>query len=300
MILRTSKTFRWLALPAVLASVAVAGCGDDEETAQEGTAEDTATQEDTAAQEGAQQIEIEATEEASGARPLEVPESAEAGLAEITLTNSGQAPHDAQLIRVEGDRGGEEVLKALVGSFRGDGLPPWFLAGGGVGTTPPGESRSVTQVLEPGTYYAVDTETQGQPAVPPAIEVTGEAGEEELSQADATITASEYAFETQGLAADGGEITFENVGEQPHHVIAAPLNEGATIEDVERFAQDESGPPPIDFERQTSSAVIEGGDTQVIDMQLESGNYALICFITDREGGPPHALQGMIAEAQVE
>ena len=37
-----------------------------------------------------------------------------------------------------------------------------------------------------------------------------------------------------------------------------------------------------------------------VDLELKKGNYALTCFISDREGGPPHALKGMVAETTVE
>jgi hypothetical protein len=277
-----------LSVAALAAAALVAGCGgDDEEPTGEGASEP-------------QQIEIGVSEQ-GGQATLEAPETAEPGLAEITLDNSGQGPHDAQLIRTEGEHSGEETAEAVLGAQRGEPLPEWLFAGGGVGTTPPGETQSVTQTLEPGTYYAFDTEGQGPPADPPAIEVTGEAADESVSaDAPATITASEYAFETEGLSADSPEVTFENAGGQPHHVVAAPLEEGATIEDVEAFAQEESGPPPVNLEQTISTAVVEGGDTQVVDLPFEQGNYALLCFITDRQGGPPHVAQGMIAEAEVE
>lgn len=278
-----------LSVAAVAAAVAAAGCGgDDEEAAEEPAAQEP------------QQISIGVSEQGDQAT-LEAPGSVEAGLAEITLENSGEGPHDAQLIRTEGDHSAEETVEAVLGAQRGEPLPEWLFAGGGVGTTPPGETRSATQTLEPGTYYVLDTEGRGQPSDPPAMEVTGEAADASVpADAPATVTASEYAFETQGLSPDAAEVTFENAGEQPHHIVAAPLEQGATIEDVEAFAREESGPPPVDLERTISTAVVEGGDTQVVDLEFEQGNYALLCFISDREGGPPHVAQGMIAEAEVE
>jgi len=61
-----------------------------------------------------------------------------------------------------------------------------------------------------------------------------------------------------------------------------------------------SGPPPIDFENGFTTAVIDGGIEQVTDLELKKGKYAMICFIQDRKGGPPHVMQGMIAEANVQ
>lgn len=284
---RAAAPARVLVALAAASTLAVAACGDDEEDGGDDGSAAAPAQVDIAvpAEEGA---------------PLEVPPSVEAGVAEITLDNSGQKPAEAQLIRVEGDHSPEEVTQALGEVSEGGPAPDWFFAGGGVGTTPPGETRTATQIMEPGTYYAFNLESGGRPTPPDPIEVTGDPAGAELPTAAGTVTASEYTFETEGLTAGSGEITFENSGEQPHHIIAAPLEKGATIEDAEQFFRTDQGPPPVDFSREVSTAVVEGGDTQVVDVQLDSGEYALICFISDREGGPPHAAKGMLVAAQVE
>ncbi len=273
-----------------LTVLAAAGCGGGESEPEEASAEP-------------QILSIRVTEQ-GGTSSLEVPKTAVPGLVELTFENAGSEPHSAELIRVEGVHSAAEVVEALGAAQEGAAVPEWFFAGGGVGTTPPGESRTVTQSFEPGTYHIFDTEAEGPTATdaePPTIAVTGEAAAEaELPDPPATITASEYAFESEGLTPGASPVAFENAGEQPHHIVAAPLREGATVEDLEAFVEDESGPPPVDFERGFSTAVVEGGDTQVVDLSFEPTNYALICFISDREGGPPHAQLGMVAEAVVE
>jgi hypothetical protein len=45
--------------------------------------------------------------------------------------------------------------------------------------------------------------------------------------------------------------------------------------------------------------VIEGGETQLVELDLEPGSYAMMCFISDRQGGPPHAVKGMVDELVV-
>ena len=99
------------------------------------------------------------------------PTSADPGEAEITLTNDGKKEADLQLIRVEGQHSAAEVVQALDGVIDGKAFPDWFFAGGGVGTTPAGESLTVTQVLEPGTYYAFNTGTER--AARPGIRARG-------------------------------------------------------------------------------------------------------------------------------
>lgn len=229
------------------------------------------------------------------------PTSAESGLAEITLENNAKGEGELQLIRVEGDRSAEEVAEGLGEAIKGQPFPEWFFAGGGVGTTPAGESQTVSQVLEPGTYYAVDSE--GNPGPPEAgslavLKVSGEESGDEV-EADDTVAAFEYGFEADELPAGKTEISFENSGAQPHHLIAAPLEGNSTAEDVERFFETEKGKPPLSEGDGVTTTVIEGGESQLVTVDLKPGRYALFCFISDREGGKPHALKGMVDEVEV-
>ena len=77
------------------------------------------------------------------------------------------------------------------------------------------------------------------------------------------------------------------------------MTDGATIDDVETFFKTEKGKPPIDESKGFETAVIEGGTTQVVELDIEAGKYAVLCFVPDREGGPPHAARGMISEVEV-
>lgn len=48
------------------------------------------------------------------------------------------------------------------------------------------------------------------------------------------------------------------------------------------------------------TTVLDGGAKQVTQLELaKPGKYALLCFIQDRAGGPPHIAKGMIAEVDV-
>lgn len=234
------------------------------------------------------------------AAKLSGPSSADTGLAEITLKNETKREGEAQLIRVEGDHTPEEVTKGLESAMNGQAFPDWFFAGGGVGTTAGGESQTVTQVLEPGAYYAFDTEG-GEPSVDsaPVVEVSGEASDETV-EADETIDAFDYGFEAEPLSSGKVEVAFDNTGDQPHHLLAAPLTGDNTAEDVERFFETEKGKPPFAEKGFLSTAVIEGGEGQLVNLDLEPDRYVLFCFISDREGGPPHALKGMVDEVEVE
>jgi hypothetical protein len=262
-----------------LATAVLLGCGDEED---------------------AQTLTFTLSGEGKAAK-FTAPASAEAGLAEITFRNEGKADSDLQLIRVEGDHSAEEVVAGLGKAMKGQAFPDWFFAGGGVGPTPPGKNRTVTQVLEPGAYYAFDTEgSSGPPEAKsvPSVDVSGEESDQEL-EADGTISAFEYGFEGKGLSSTQTEVLFENKGTQPHHIVYSPLKDGTTAADIEEFFENEKGPFPLNEKATKNTAVIEGGESQLVSLDLKPGRYALLCFITDRQGGKPHALKGMVEEVEV-
>ena len=229
------------------------------------------------------------------------PESAETGLAEITVSNDSDSEAELQLIRVEGDRTPKEVISGLGKAIQGQPFPEWFFAAGGVGTLGPGETATVEQVLQPGDYYAFNTEGGPPDAKAVAVtEVTGEESDAEIEEGDVVVEAAEYVFNADTLPSGEIEIAFDNIGAQPHHLIASPIKGDATAEEVEKAFKEEKGPPPLEEKGTLSTAVLEGGEGQLVTMDLEPGRYALYCFITDREGGPPHVFKGMVDEVEVE
>lgn len=278
----SSWSFRSVAclVVAAIAAIGFAACGDSEDT---------------------QSLTFTLSGDGKDAK-TSGPSSAETGLAEITLKNDRKGEGDLQLIRVEGDHSAEEVTKGLEAAMQGKPFPDWFFAGGGIGTTAGGKSQTVTQVLEPGTYYAFNTEgsqSRSDPASVPAMKVTGEASDETL-EAGETVDAFEYGFKAEQLTSGKTEVAFENTGTQPHHLLAAPLTGESTAEDVEQAFKSEKGKPPFDEKNFQSTAVLEGGEGQLVTLDLKPGRYVFFCFITDRQGGPPHALKGMVDEVEVE
>jgi hypothetical protein len=276
-----------LLLPAVAlvaAAAIAAGCGDDD---------------DGGSSDEAQTLTIEATGGKDGVS-FEAPAEAEAGVTEIEFTNNTTEDElDGQLVYVAEERSDEQVLAQLGNATEGRPVEAWFQGGGGAGTTAKGETTTVTQVLKPGTYYAAGSQEPQPPLT--KIEVTGEEGEE-LPEADGTVTAGEYLFESEGLPSGESTIELENGGGQWHHFLASPLKEGATIEDAKRFFRTEKGQPPFEGAPgdAVSSSVLEGGTSQLVDLELEPGRYAFLCFISDKQGGPPHVVKGMISEVTVE
>jgi hypothetical protein len=275
---------RLCALAAVLFAVlALSACGDDEEEGGGGQAEQ------------AQTVAIKLSGSAKSPK-MTAPKSVEGGVVRIEFSNEAKGRHGVQLGYVEeGNRTPQDGLRAAAAwGEEGKPLPEWLHLQGGVGSIDSGTSQSVTQELPVGRYFAVDVDSNAAAF----FEVTGGAGGE-LPSAPATIEASEYKFESSGLKAGRNEVLFDNVGKEPHFVVAAKLKQGKTIDDVRNFIRTEKGESPITEEVGFDTAIVDGGIKQTVEVEAESGDYALMCFIPDRKGGPPHAVKGMVSLGSV-
>ncbi len=247
-------------------------------------------------------LNLELTESGGKANYSGAPQEVPAGLARISLKNDGKGPHDAQLIRVDGERSAQDVMRAIGAATEGGPIPGWLHPAGGVGTAGPGQTATAVQPLQEGTHHILDSASEDpSKGAQATFEVEAGGGDVEPPEAPATVTASEYKFETSGLKPGQNRVRFENAGQEPHHVIMGPIKPGKTIEDVRQFARTQKGEDPLGGdEKFVGTAVLEGGMSQVVDLNLEKGKYAALCFITDRKGGPPHVAKGMVMEVDVQ
>jgi hypothetical protein len=227
---------------------------------------------------------------------LSGPKSIEAGAVRVNFKNSGKDDAGVTLLRIAGDHTPAETVEA--GNAWGDEgkpLPDWIRFVGGASVVSPGDTFSAVQNLAPGNYIGVDIGTNEYAA----FEVTGDGGGE-APRPSATIEAVEYSFATKGLEAGRRQVRFTNSGKEPHFAQLGRIEPGKTIEDVRKAFRSERGAPPIEEEGSSSTGILDGGYSQVIDLELKWGRYAFVCFVPDRKGGPPHAFKGMISEGVVQ
>jgi hypothetical protein len=267
------------------------GCGDDEEKK--------------AAKPATARVEVRD----AGKRRFQVtvPRSVAPGVVRIDLKNSSKFPQDAQIIRIDGGHTIKEALK-VISAPEGAPTPNWIHGVGGVGMVGPGRSGSATQQLDSkGKHYVISTGGPGGGDNAPSafergavaeLKVTGKETGAKLPSAPATISATEYSFKVSGLKPGRNTIEFDNTGKELHHALAFPYRKGATLAEV-RKAFKKNGEPPLDFEKAQGTAVIDGGKKVVTNLNLQKGKYALICFVSDRKGGPPHVAKGMLNEVEV-
>lgn len=226
------------------------------------------------------------------------------GVVTLRLTNkSAQDMHDLQLVQVSGTHSATEVKQ--VATSQGGPIPAWLHAAGGVGTVAPGQSGEATLRLPPGHYYAFCTEdTDGKGHADGGMftefDVSGN-NDAKLPTPTAHIEALEYKFTTSGLQAGDNLVEFTNSGKQLHMVLAVPLLPGKTIADVKQAltSNDQTTPPPVDFEKGVSTEVVDTGQSEYVHWNLAPGKYALLCFMNDRTGGAPHFMTGMLQELDI-
>ncbi len=255
-----------------------------------------------------------------------VPEEVPAGLIEITLDNQGVVSHEFALAEIGNTPLDQFFIDFAPAISEGGAFPDYLGAvmvpievGGG-------ESATTSFTVTEGTYAifcALTGDAAGTPAEgeeeaegPPHFTLgmaqiivvgPGEANAA-LPEADGTLTASDYAFEADIEAGDS-VINFTNDGpNEVHFASVSVFPEGTTAEDAEAaFAalleSPEDAPPPegvplpedIAFSGIASDGL--GVQFEVLG-GFESGRtYIFSCFISDRAGGPPHAIAYQMYEA---
>lgn len=266
------------ALLLVAAGLPAVGCGGGDEDEPKAT--------------GALRITV--TELSADRARYSAPRSIPAGLTKISLENEGKKPHKAQLMRIQGNHSIAEARRSR------RPFPRWLYAEGGVGVTEPGETDSVIQRLDPGTYYI--TGTYGEKGRVAPLRVVGRKSGADLPTTSASIVTNEYSFIASGLKPGTSSVAFANDGFEPHHAVVAPVNRGGSVRQLRRFLRG-SAPIPVgtivNLDKAQETSVLERGQKQVVRLRLRPGKYALLCFVPDRKGGPAHVAKGMVDEITV-
>ncbi len=254
-------------------------------------------------------VAITTTEPTAGRYAISAPARLIAGEARIHFTNRGTLPHDAQLVRVDGVHGAQEVIATI----RTDGAatPEWLHYEGGVGTVAHGHSADTDLALLAGHYFVIDTGIDEDSialaaagAIAP-LEVAEGASvvRQTVARPTAIVTAVDYGFVVQGLRSGTTSIHFVNAGAQPHQFEAAPIRAGRTLDDVKRSlapsgsAQEQAS--PLDLTNAVWASVIDAGKSEIATVTVRPGRYAFFCLQHDRQGGPAHTGLGMLQEVRV-
>jgi hypothetical protein len=274
-------------LALITASLAVAGCGGSSATKPT-------------------KLSLSITEVGKAAK-FTLPASAKGGLTKVELTNSGKAPHGAQLVLVTGGHTPAEALKVLAAN--NGKTPNWMRAEGGVGAVPGGQSGTATVNLPKGTYAVVDVAGGGSGGPPAYGQLTLSGGKRgTIPRQAAHITGQQtghdkYAWQITGLKSGTNPLEFTSKGKSTIHTIEAFKIKGSanpSLDAIKKALQSNGSPPSyVDQASRVDTAALDGGKSLTTALTLTPGQYVVFCPLTDRDGGKPHFLEGMLKKVTI-
>jgi hypothetical protein len=191
-----------------------------------------------------------------------------------------------------------------------EAIPDWLWFPGGVAGIQGGETASAVVDLQPGNYVVLSLEeAQGsdevdaQKGMVHMLTVTEpEEPEAETPESAVTLSLNDFSFAPSAPIEAGTQwIKLENKGKQPHEAVVMRLAEGVTAEDfVAMVSEDEfpTGAQPVSAAG--GAAPLDPGGTAYTSVDLEPGNYMVICYVPDPDGGMPHFAKGMVDSFTVE
>jgi len=170
-----------------------------------------------------------------------------------------------------------------------------------------GQTDAVVVDLTPGTWFVAfdrQTDSDSQPTdTGAALEVTGDAAATPVAIAGAVpVNMKEYTFELPTSIASGPQIwDMGNTGTEPHFMVLFGVPDGTTMTQVmgtvTTFMTGTPAADALGFEDLRDiydTSFISPGQHMWIQLNLDPGTYAAVCFFADQETGQPHALEGMI------
>jgi hypothetical protein len=261
-------------------------------------------------------VSLSATEYA-----FQAPDTLAAGWTNFRLANRGKEVHYGHMVRLEPGRTVRELVDAYAEAIRTSGpRPKWVTRFGGPGGAAPGDSSSVTQYLEPGSYVWICpvednngtphfAKGEFKPFVVRAAD--GVAADRDAGpEADMVIRLLDYSFALDSLVPAGRHtIRIENAGPQPHDLVMFKLAPGKTVADLvtalnperaRRAGQAGEPPPPLESLGTGAGgiATIAPGMEMFFEANWTPGEYVLVCMATAPDGRS-HIEHGMVRQIRI-
>ena len=232
-----------------------------------------------------------------------LPDDLVAGVVDVTVTDETEGAGGAfDFTLVEPGTDPATFVEGLSSLFQGGPFPDFFLNNAGV------VGHTVT-TLDAGEYIAwmdlaanLDRESTVEDIIAVPLTVGEGNNDAVIPPTDGAIRGGDYLFDVD-VTAGGATVTFTNSSDnQFHHVALMDFgtNDVALVEQSlpVLLESEGEGPPPegLDMEQFNpdfaSSPVFGPGSSGTFDVTFEDGHtYVALCFIQDRDGGLPHAVQ---------
>ena len=235
----------------------------------------------------------------------DAPDTVSAGMVTIKLVNQGPDLHHVQLLHLTDGKTAADFEAGLKVMKPGSPPPPWAHDVAGPNTPVPGGEQSIMEQLEPGNYVMVCF-IPGADGVPhvmkgmirPLTVIPATTAAALAPTADVSVMMTDYAWKiTPEITAGKHIIKIENAAQQSHEMVIAMLAPGKTPADLAKWIEKQVGPPPG-----KPIGGISGmgkGAVVYLPVDLESGEYGILCFLPDAKDGKPHVAHGMLQQISV-
>lgn len=233
---------------------------------------------------------------------FDAPDTVPAGLTRIRMVNQGPSYHHIQIVRLADSMPAARALRQLPAA---EPLPGWMVPVGGVeGSDSLEQDVIVSLVFTPGEYLLLCRITAEDGTLhlnlgmahPFVVVPDGGTADRELPEADAIVTLQDFSFEVSGpIRAGHRRIRVENRGPSEHHLAVARLDSGATLRDVLEEKPDTPWPALV----VGGTAGQAPGVSNLLELDLETGEYALLCFVDDPVRGMMHSEMGMARQITI-
>jgi hypothetical protein len=229
------------------------------------------------------------------------PDSIPAGLVTLRMRNVGREPHHAQLMRLNTNVTLDQFLAAL-SQGPGPALQLASLTGGPAAVDPNGTSEVIVDLTE-GQYMLVCfvESPDGAPHLAKGMvrpmRVTAPPVAGTPPTAAQTVTMRDFTFEGPATLPTGRTVVrVVNDGPQPHEMAVVRLAQGKVLTDVTQFftmppGTPPAGPPP--FQSVGGMQGLDRGGSGFAVLDLQAGDYGMICLIPDPGSGRTHLDLGM-------
>jgi len=236
---------------------------------------------------------------------FEAPQQTASGIVTVRLRNNGvEELHNVAVVRLTDDH----TLQDFVESKARDPISPaWAVHVGGVESIPPGAEADVVLDLSPGPHLLVcyhelrqPGEIRGQPhhalGMIAPLEVTGRPTNVPEPESDATLAMFDYGFSLSKPLVEGPQVLHViGAGPQDHNVLLWRLAEGRSPADlIEWLESDRTSARPA--QPLGGMTALSAGQQAYLPLNLEPGEYVLVCLVSDREDHRFHVSHGMALE----
>jgi len=231
---------------------------------------------------------------------FEMPDGIPAGPTLFHLVDNGNELHHMTLVKLEQGKTLADFAALPPGP-----MPSWAVFVGGPNTpVPHGGQVDVTVDLSPGNYAAIclipgpDGKPHVMNGMAKAFTVTSSSEARAMPASDLTLTLTDFQFSFSKPVTTGKHsVRVVNNGPQLHEAEIFKLQPGKKGEDVLKWMEGGlQGPPPG---MPVAGIAPEEKDREnILQIDLSSGDYAILCFMPDANG-KLHAMLGMIYDFQV-